>query len=124
MVVIDPGPAIPEHVEAIIAAAGDRPDRWRSPVLIPIATTAPRRALLKDATGAPIIGCAALSLESVGPRADASFDGDYAPDQVLADGETITFGDGEQLRRGRHPGPHVEPSLFRLSRTACSPATM
>jgi glyoxylase-like metal-dependent hydrolase (beta-lactamase superfamily II) len=39
--------------------------------------------------GAPIIGCAPLALETVGPRADAAFDGEYAPDHVLADGETI-----------------------------------
>ena len=42
---------------------------------------------LAERTGAPIIGCAPLALDAVGPRADAAFDTDYAPDRVLADGE-------------------------------------
>ena len=103
IIVIDPGPAIPEHVDAIVAAAGTRR-------IVAIACThthrdhSPAAALLKAAADAPIIGCAALSLQTVGPRADASFDGDYAPDRVLADGETITFGDGEQLTAVATPG--------------------
>ena len=103
LVVVDPGPDIPEHVAAIVAAAGDRR-------IAAIACThthrdhSPAAQLLKAATGAPIIGCAALSLESVGPRADASFDGEYAPDRVLGDGETIDFGDGEQLVAVATPG--------------------
>ena len=103
IVVIDPGPDIPEHVEAIVAAAGERR-------IVAIACThthrdhSPAARLLKTATGAPIIGCAALALESVGPRADASFDGDYAPDRVLADGEAIEFGDGEALVAVATPG--------------------
>jgi glyoxylase-like metal-dependent hydrolase (beta-lactamase superfamily II) len=44
-------------------------------------------------TGAPIIGCAALALETVGPRADAAFDGDYVPDRVLGDGDSIMVDD-------------------------------
>jgi len=111
LVVIDPGPDIPEHVDAIVAAAGERR-------IVAIACThthrdhSPAAKPLAAATGAPIIGCAALALESVGPRADASFDGDYAPDKVLADGESIDFGDGEQLVAVATPG------LLRLSRRA------
>ena len=103
LVVIDPGPNIPEHVAAIIAAAADRK-------IVAIACThthrdhSPAAKPLAAATGAPIIGCAALALESVGPRADASFDGDYAPDRLLTDGEAITFGDGETLTAIATPG--------------------
>lgn len=103
VVVIDPGPDIPEHVDAIVAAAGGRR-------IAAIACThthrdhSPAARLLKAATGAPIIGCAPLALESVGPRADASFDGDYVPDKVLADGEAIIFGDGEALVAVATPG--------------------
>ena len=103
IVVIDPGPDIPEHVDAIVAAAGKRR-------IVAIACThthrdhSPAARLLKAATGAPIIGCAALALESVGPRADASFDGNYAPDKVLTDGEAIEFGDGERLVAVATPG--------------------
>ena len=103
LVVIDPGPNIPEHVDAIVTAAAGRK-------IVAIACThthrdhSPAAAPLAAATGAPIIGCAALSLESVGPRADASFDGAYVPDRVLADGEAISFGDGETLTAIATPG--------------------
>ena len=100
--VIDPGPAEAEHVAAIIAAVGGRR-------LVAIMCThthrdhSPAAAPLKAATGAPIIGCAPLALETVGPRADASFDGDYAPDRVLGDGETIMI-DGAALTAVATPG--------------------
>ena len=58
---------------------------------------------LSARTGAPIIGCAPLALETVGPRADASFDGDYAPDRVLEDGETMTV-DGKIIEAVATPG--------------------
>lgn len=89
--VIDPGPDIPEHIDALEAAIGGRrvaaimcthTHRDHSPAARPLAAR----------TGAPIIGCAPLSLETVGPRADASFDGDYAPDRVLEDGEMVAIG--------------------------------
>ena len=103
VVVVDPGPAIPDHIDAIIAAIAERP-------VAAIACThthrdhSPAAALLKEVTGAPIIGCAALSLEAVGPRADAAFDADYAPDKVLADGEAIDFDSGKQLVAVATPG--------------------
>ena len=86
--VIDPGPDLPEHLEALTEAIGGRPvaaimcthtHRDHSPAARPLA----------QATGAPVIGCAPLALECVGPRADAAFDSDYAPDRVLEDGEGI-----------------------------------
>ncbi|WP_309601598.1 MBL fold metallo-hydrolase, partial [Sphingomonas sp.] len=92
-----------EHVAVIVAAAGSRR-------IAAIACThthrdhSPAARLLKEATGAPIIGCAALALETVGPRADASFDGNYMPDRVLTDAEAITFGGGETLTAIATPG--------------------
>jgi glyoxylase-like metal-dependent hydrolase (beta-lactamase superfamily II) len=86
--VIDPGPDLPDHVEAILAATrGDRiaailcthTHRDHSPASRPLA----------QATGAPITGCAALAIEDDGPRADAAFDFDYRPDRVLAGGERL-----------------------------------
>ncbi len=103
LVVIDPGPNIPEHVDAIVTAAAGRK-------IVAIACThthrdhSPAAAPLAAACRAPIIGCAPLTLESVGPRADASFDGDYSPDRVLEEGEAITFGDGETLTAIATPG--------------------
>ena len=103
VVVIDPGPDISEHVEAILSALGGRN-------LAAIACThthrdhSPASRALKEATGAPIIGCAPLVLESIGPRADASFDKQYAPDKVLADGEAIEFDRGKHLIAVATPG--------------------
>ena len=100
--VIDPGPDLPEHVAALKAAIGGRPvaaimcthtHRDHSPAARP----------LTEATGAPIIGCAPLALETVGPRADAAFDGDYAPDRVLEDGEAVEVG-GRPITAVATPG--------------------
>ncbi|MFL6739727.1 MAG: MBL fold metallo-hydrolase [Sphingomicrobium sp.] len=103
LVVIDPGPDLPEHVDAIVNALDGRN-------LAAIACThthrdhSPASRALKEATGAPIVGCAPLVLESIGPRADASFDKLYAPDQVLADGEAIEFDNGNRLVAVATPG--------------------
>ena len=89
--VIDPGPDLPEHIEALEKAITGRR-------LVAILCThthrdhSPAAGPLAQRTGAPIIGCAPLALETVGPRADASFDFDYAPDEVLADGQTVEIG--------------------------------
>jgi len=100
--VIDPGPDLPEHVDALVAAIAGRPvaaimcthtHRDHSPAARPLA----------QRTGASIIGCAPLALETVGPRADASFDGDYAPDRVMDDGELMEI-DGETVAAVATPG--------------------
>ena len=102
LAVIDPGPDLPEHLEALNQAIAGRTvaaimcthtHRDHSPAARPLA----------QATGAPIIGCAALALEDAGPRADAAFDRDYAPDQVLEDGEAIEV-DGRRLTAVATPG--------------------
>ena len=100
--VIDPGPDLPEHIDALEKAIGGRP-------LVAIMCThthrdhSPAARPLAERTGAPIIGCAPLALETVGPRADASFDGDYAPDRVLEDGDELTV-DGEAVTAVATPG--------------------
>ena len=100
LAVIDPGPAGTGaeghadtrgegHVSAIIAAIGDA----RLSAIMCTHTHrdhSPAAAELKRLTGAQIIGCAPLVLEDDGPRADAAFDPDYAPDRVLRDGEQLT----------------------------------
>jgi glyoxylase-like metal-dependent hydrolase (beta-lactamase superfamily II) len=102
LAVIDPGPDLPEHVRAVEAAIGGRPvvaimcthtHRGHSPAAKPLA----------QAVGAPIVGCAPLALETVGPRADASFDGDYTADRVLKDGEAIEV-DGAAITAVATPG--------------------
>jgi len=100
--VVDPGPDLPEPLDALgDAIAG------RKVVAIMCTHThrdhSPAARPLSERTGAPIVGCAPLALESVGPRADASFDGDYAPDRVLADGEPIEV-DGTSVTAVATPG--------------------
>jgi len=100
--VIDPGPDLPDHVEALVRAIGGRSvaailcthtHRDHSPAARPLA----------ERTGAPIVGCAPLALESAGPRADEAFDRTYAPDRVLADGEAVAV-DGRDLVAVATPG--------------------
>ena len=113
MVVIDPGPDLPEHVDAIIQALDGR-------TLAAIACThthrdhSPASRALQEVTGAPIIGCAPLVLESIGPRADASFDKQYMPDKVLADGEAIEFDGGKRLIAIATPGHTSNHLCFAL----------
>jgi glyoxylase-like metal-dependent hydrolase (beta-lactamase superfamily II) len=100
--VVDPGPDLPEHLDALTEAIAGRQ-------LVAIMCThthrdhSPAARPLAERTGAPVIGCAPLALETVGPRADASFDGDYAPDRVLADGEQVEV-DGKPVIAVATPG--------------------
>ena len=116
--VIDPGPDLPEHLDALEKALAGRrvvaimcthTHRDHSPAARPLA----------ERTGAPIVGCAPLALETVGPRADASFDGDYSPDRVLADGESIDV-DGESITAVATPGHTSNHLCFAWRRTLFS----
>lgn len=102
VVVIDPGPDEATHVDALMRAL-----EGREVLAITCTHThrdhSPAAALLKQRTGAPIIGCASLVLDDDGPRADAAFDRSYQADTVLADGETIE-GDGWTLTAVATPG--------------------
>ena len=98
--VIDPGPDLPEHVEALVAAIGGRP-------VVAILCThthrdhSPASRALAERTGAPIIGCAPLAMEGTG--LEAGFDADYSPDRVLADGEAIEI-EGKPIVAVATPG--------------------
>jgi len=98
--VIDPGPDLTEHVDALIEAIAGRPlsaiivthtHRDHSPAARPLA----------GATGAPIVGCAPLKMKGSG--LEAGFDEDYAPDRVLEDGEAIIV-EGDPLTAVATPG--------------------
>jgi len=110
--VIDPGPDEPEHLAALIQAIGEakvvaicctHTHRDHSPAAAPLAAR----------TGAPVIGCAPLTLEDDGPRADAAFDPSYRPDRVLADGESVT-GEGWTLTAVSTPGHTSNHLCFAL----------
>ncbi|TPG54318.1 MBL fold metallo-hydrolase [Sphingomonas glacialis] len=102
LAVIDPGPDDPAHIDAIVRAIDGRPVR-----AIVITHThrdhSPGSRPLAAATGAPIVGCAPLALDDAGIRADASFDRDYAPDRVLAEGDSVS-GAGWTLTALATPG--------------------
>jgi len=100
--VIDPGPDLPDHVDALLAALGGE----RVAAILCTHTHrdhSPASRPLQAATGAPIVGCAPLSLEDSGPRADESFDSDYRPDRILAEGERLG-GRGWTLQGVATPG--------------------
>lgn len=109
--IIDPGPDDPTHIDAIIRGIAGRPvtaivithtHRDHSPGSRPLAAR----------TGAPIMGCAPLIVE-MGPRTDAAFDTDYAPDRVMADGDVVT-GDGWTLAAVATPGHTSNHLAFAL----------
>lgn len=113
--VIDPGPDEADHIEALLAAVGDakvsaivctHTHRDHSPAAAPLA----------QQTGAPIIGCAPLTLSDNGPRSDAPFDQTYRPDRVLTDGESIS-GDGWTLTAVATPGHTSNHLCFALEQS-------
>ena len=110
--VIDPGPDDPAHLAALTAAIAGRP-------VVAILCThthrdhSPAARPLSDATGAPIIGCAPLTLDDDGPRADAAFDAAYRPDRVLGDGDRVS-GQGWTLEAVTTPGHTSNHLCFAL----------
>ncbi len=96
LALIDPGPADPQHLQAILEAADDRPIRW-------IFAThthgdhSPGAAVLREQTGAELIGLAA-------PRAGYQ-DDSFVPDRLYVDGERIDC--GEFVVRLVHTPGHV-----------------
>ena len=110
--IIDPGPVDDVHLDALLAAVGGRQvaailcthtHRDHSPGARPLA----------ERTGAPIVGCAPLTMDDAGPRADAAFDVDYRPDRVLADGDAVS-GDGWTLVAVATPGHTSNHLAFAL----------
>jgi len=98
--VVDPGPDDPAHLAALLAAIGAR--RVRA-ILVTHnhIDHSPLARALADATGAAVAGAAPMLPE---PALGAEgFDATYAPDQVLADGDTIG-GDGWLLAAIATPG--------------------
>ncbi len=113
LAVIDPGPDDLNHLAALDAAIAGR-----SVAVILCTHThrdhSPAARPLSERTGAPIIGCAPLTLDDDGPRADAAFDADYRPDRILEDGE-IVAGDGWTLEAVATPGHTSNHLCFALA---------
>ena len=111
--IVDPGPADEAHVAALLAAvAGERVSQ--------IVVTHSHRdhaaaaPMLKERTGAPIVGARAqVAIEGAPPRVNAAHDLAYAPDVALADGERIE-GRGFTLESVATPGHAANHLCFAL----------
>lgn len=115
LAVIDPGPDDPAHIDALLRAIAGRTvsaivithhHRDHSPGSRPLAA----------ATGAPIIGAAAVHVASDSPRLDAAFDTHYVPDRVMVEGDRIA-GDGWTLQALATPGHTSNHLAFSLPET-------
>ncbi len=110
--VIDPGPNDEAHIDAILQAVGDA--RIRAIMCTHTHRDhSPAAAPLSERTGAPVVGCAPLVIESDLPRSDEAFDRSYAPDRVLVEGEAMT-GPGWTLSAVHTPGHTSNHLCFAL----------
>ena len=111
--IVDPGPAEPRHIAALLEAVkGERVGH----ILVTHTHRdhSPAAAAIRQATGAPIVGARPFQ-----PRfpddglagLDAAHDTDYAPDQVLADGERVA-GRGYTLETVATPGHSANHLAF------------
>ena len=111
--VIDPGPDLPEHVEALVAGlAGERVTH----ILVTHTHRdhSPAAAALKAATGAPTYGFGPHAGGRRGePGVEEGGDWDFAPDVTLRDGETIA-GRGWRFEAVHTPGHTSNHLCFAL----------
>ena len=115
--IIDPGPVIESHIEAIIKAVGERPV---SHIIVTHthADHSPACEPLKQHFNAPTYGegihrtSRDLFLGEVNPL-DASGDKDFVPDVIVADGEVIA-GEGWTLEAVTTPGHTANHMAFSL----------
>ena len=115
--VIDPGPDLPAHVEALLEAV-----RHETVTHIVVSHThrdhSPAARALKAATGAPIVGCGphrtARPLVTGEPAGlEASGDREHAPDAELSDGDAIA-GPGWTVQALTTPGHMANHLCFAL----------
>lgn len=97
VVVVDPGPVLEAHADAILKAC----EGARIEAILVSHTHmdhSPGARLLKERTGAPIVGCGshlaarALQEDEINPL-DSSGDKEYVPDRQLGDGEIFAAAD-------------------------------
>ena len=110
--VIDPGPDLPEHVEALLhALRGETIER----ILVTHTHRdhSPAAAALKRASGAPTAGFGPHAA-SEGPAVEEGGDRDFVPDQVLRDGDVIA-GPGWRFTALHTPGHTSNHLCFALA---------
>ncbi len=110
--VIDPGPDLPEHLDAILAATAEER-------IVAIVCThthrdhSPAAGPLKAVTGAPVMGCAPI-LTADGSGLEAGFDHSYAPDRIMVEGDSVS-GPGWTLEAVATPGHTSNHLCFALA---------
>lgn len=120
LAVIDPGPIDQSHLDLLLQAIGDRPVSHIF-VTHTHADHSPLAANLKTRTEAILVGAAPhfsarqLHLGEINAL-DASADKEYAPDQILGDGQAID-GDGWRIEAIDTPGHTANHVAFALSGT-------
>ncbi len=116
--VIDPGPALPDHVEALLAALDGE---TVSHILVTHTHLdhSPAAAALKRATGAPTLGFGPHgATRSEGPGNDGrgseeGADRDFVPDEALRDGDVVE-GKGWRMTAVHTPGHTSNHLCFAL----------
>ncbi len=110
--IVDPGPADDSHISALLDAAQGERLRYLL-VTHTHGDHSPAAAVLRERTGAEILGCApytpAQSPRVSGPGLDAAHDRAYAPTRVLESGETLRVGGAtiETLATPGHTSNHL-----------------
>ena len=110
--VIDPGPDLPEHVEALLnALRGETIER----ILVTHTHRdhSPAAAAVKRLTGAPTAGFGPHHAAE-GPAVEEGGDREFVPDQVLRDGDEIA-GPGWHFRAVHTPGHTSNHLCFALA---------
>ncbi len=113
--VIDPGPDLPEHLEAILAAL--EPGERVTHILVTHhhSDHSPLARPLKATTGAPIHGCAVgMAAEESAIRTEAGADFGFAPDISLCGGGQVMEGPGWTLEAVATPGHTSNHICFAL----------
>lgn len=115
--IIDPGPELPEHIEALLAAV-----RGETVTHILVTHThrdhSPAARAIQAATGAKLVGCGphrsarALGMDEVN-LLEASSDKDYAPEWEMREGDTVE-GPGWRLTAVETPGHMANHLAFAL----------
>lgn len=113
LAVIDPGPAITAHLNAILAAVG--PGQRISHILVTHSHLdhSPLARPLSDATGAPVLAAGASDwgrsatmqrlADAGGIGGGEGVDAGFLPDRILSDGEVLC-GDGWRIKALHTPG--------------------
>lgn len=113
--VIDPGPDLPEHLEAILAAL--EPGEKISHILVTHhhSDHSPLAGPLKAKTGAPVYGCAVgVQAEESTIRTEAGADLGFSPDISLCGGGQIIEGEGWTIEAVATPGHTSNHICFGL----------